>query len=29
VTSFGPQHRSLEEVVLEATTTSSDRVDEP
>jgi ABC-type multidrug transport system ATPase subunit len=28
VTSFGPQHRSLEEVVLEATTTSSDRVDE-
>ena len=26
VTAFGPQHRSLEEVVLEATTTSSDRV---
>jgi ABC-2 type transport system ATP-binding protein len=29
VTSFGPQQRTLEEVVLEATTTSSDRVDAP
>jgi ABC-type multidrug transport system ATPase subunit len=28
VTSLGREHRSLEEVVLEATTTSSDRVDE-
>jgi ABC-2 type transport system ATP-binding protein len=27
VTEIGPQRRSLEEVVLEATTTSADRVD--